>query len=145
MRRLRAWGRLPGRERAAVLHALALLAGVRLALWLLPFERTQRWALTRPPAERRGLPAPRLAWAIAAASRAVPRATCLTQALAGQMLLAHHGHRSQVHLGVARGADRQFEAHAWLTCAGRVVLGAAEQGRFKPLAAFEPPARGTGT
>lgn len=144
MRRLDKWRRLPGPERAAVLHALALLWAMRLGLWGVQFERVQRWATTRAPAERRGLPAPRLAWAITAASRAVPRATCLTQALAGQALLAHHGHRSQVHLGVARGVDRRFEAHAWLTCAGRVVLGAAEQGRFKPLAAFDPPTRGAG-
>ena len=133
MTRLLKWLRLPGAERAAVLQAWTLLWLARLGLWLVPFARLQRFALTRAPAERRGLPAPRLAWAITAASRGVPRATCLTQALAGQMLFASHGHRSQVHLGVARGADRQFEAHAWLTCAGRVVLGAAEQGRFKPL------------
>lgn len=139
MRRLLKFVRLPGTERAAVLHALALLWGMRLGLGLAPFARLQRWAGTRAPSERHGLPAPRLAWAITAASRAVPRATCLTQALAGQVLFAQHGHRSQVHLGVARGADRQFEAHAWLTCAGRVVLGAAEPGRFKPLPAFEPP------
>jgi len=137
MPRLLKWLRLPGPERAAVLHAWALLWLARLGLWLLPFARLQRFALTRPPSARRGLPAPRLAWAVTAARRGVPRATCLTQALAGQVLFAHHGHRSQVHLGVARGADRQFEAHAWLTCAGRVVLGAAEQGRFKPLPALD--------
>lgn len=139
MRRLLKWWRLPGAERAAVLHALALLWVLRLGLWLLPFRSVQRWALTRAPAARRGLPPPRLAWAVLAASRAVPRATCLTQALAGQALLAHHGHRSQVHLGVAHGPGRAFEAHAWLTCGGRVLLGAAEAGRFKPLPAFDPP------
>ena len=139
MRKLSKFFQLPGAERAALLHALALLWGVRLALWLLPFARVQRWALTRPPAERRGLPPPRLAWAVTAASRAVPRATCLTQALAGQVLFAHHGHRSQLHLGVTGGAGRAFEGHAWRTCAGRAVLGAAEARRFKALAAFETP------
>ncbi len=139
MRRLRKFLRLPGAERAAVLRALALLWAMRLGLWFAPFARLQRWAGTRAASPRHGLPAPRLAWAITAASRAVPRATCLTQALAGQVLFAQHGLRSQLHLGVARGVDRQFEAHAWLTCAGRVVLGAAETGRFKPLPAFDPP------
>ena len=55
----------------------------------------------------------------------VPGASCLTQALALQWLLARGGHGSDLHIGVRRAGDGRFAAHAWVSCNGRVVLGAA--------------------
>lgn len=58
-------------------------------------------------------------------ARLVPGASCLTQALALQWLLARAGHRCDLQIGVRRGGDGRFAAHAWVTCNDRVVLGAA--------------------
>jgi Transglutaminase-like superfamily len=57
----------------------------------------------------------------------VPRATCLTKALAGQVLLTHYGHSTVVHVGVTKekGAGT-FQAHAWLESDGKVLIGASE-------------------
>lgn len=51
----------------------------------------------------------------------VPKATCLVQALAAQLLLTRHGHMADLQIGVSQA--KGFEAHAWLEFEGRVVLG----------------------
>ena len=52
------------------------------------------------------------------ASCYVPRATCLVQALAAQVLLSWQGLDSHLRIGVALSADKEFEAHAWVECDG---------------------------
>jgi Transglutaminase-like superfamily len=65
----------------------------------------------------------KIAWAVAVASRYVPAATCLTQALAGQILLAHYGEAALLRIGVAKNEAGKLEAHAWVESRGRVVIG----------------------
>ena len=62
----------------------------------------------------------------AAAARAPVLATCLTEALAGHLLLRRRGAASQVHLGAARDGRGRPVFHAWLTAGAEVVLGAGE-------------------
>ena len=61
------------------------------------------------------------------ASRYVPRATCLVQALATQILLGRHGHAGQVHIGVALDEKLGFRAHAWVESQGEVLIGGSEE------------------
>src|SRR5690606_14437510 len=65
----------------------------------------------------------RIGWAVGKAAHHVPNATCLTQALAAQLLLARYRHESRLCIGVARDGERGFEAHAWIEAEGRVVVG----------------------
>jgi hypothetical protein len=76
-----------------------------------------------------------LAWAVTMAGRHIPDATCLTQALAIHALLTQAGHRARVEIGVAK--ESRFEAHAWVTCNGSVVLGATESALYHPILAWE--------
>jgi hypothetical protein len=142
-RRARKFLSLPPAERGLLLRAWGLVWAARLGLWLLPFAALRRWAGAAPargaPASTDAPPVERLAWSVSAASRLVPRASCLTQALAGQKLLARHGHPARLHLGVARGDRGQFEAHAWLEAEGQIILGDRERRRFTPLTTFEGP------
>ena len=79
-----------------------------------------------------------IAWAVAAASRCVPVATCLVQALAAQVLLGRRGHPVELHIGVARGARGRLEAHAWVESRGRVVIGGVDDlSRYTRLLALE--------
>jgi hypothetical protein len=55
----------------------------------------------------------------------VPGASCLTQAMALQYLLARAGHASELFVGVRQDEAGAFQAHAWLACNARTVLGAA--------------------
>lgn len=105
--------------------ALITIVRVRVALWLLPWSRLAkstalRRRITLPP------PSPeRLEWTIRVASRAVPYATCLTQALALQRVFARHGYRSIVQVGVCH-IDRHFVAHAWVEHEGQTRLSTPE-------------------
>lgn len=67
----------------------------------------------------------RIGRAITRGASVVPwRSDCLIQALAGQAWLARSGMPSRIVLG-ARSADNgRLDAHAWLECAGIVVVGA---------------------
>jgi hypothetical protein len=128
----------PAAEQRALLAAIAVVAVVRLSLWVLPFRAihrasSARGAAPRVPGAPRSAPPERLVWAVEAAARRVPRATCLVRALAAQVLLARHGHASQLRLGVARGAGRAFEAHAWLEGNGRVLIGGGPEERYAAL------------
>jgi hypothetical protein len=113
--------RLTVQQRKLRFEALLLLWCVRLALWLLPYrvvKRLFRRPVTASP--QRGLES--IVSSLRAATRFVPKATCLVQAIAGHYLLAKYGYISTFHIGVAREGDR-FKAHAWLCHNGEVLLG----------------------
>jgi hypothetical protein len=71
----------------------------------------------------KGHPIERVVWSVEAASRRIPRATCLTQALAAATLLANNGHAAVLRVGVAKNDDGSLRAHAWVESDGRTVLG----------------------
>ena len=116
-------------------RALLTTALVRAALWLLPFGsvrslvarlgRRTHWRARRSADER-------IAWAVAASARAVPGATCLTQALATKVLLSREGLRGDLRIGVAKDGDT-LTAHAWVECDSRVVIGDHDLERFTVL------------
>ncbi|MEQ5787982.1 lasso peptide biosynthesis B2 protein [Erythrobacter sp. NFXS35] len=111
--------------RAAAFDArcLAVLAIMRIALSTIGYTAIRR---KMPRAEARTdsqFWARQVARRIERLARFVPGATCLTQALALQFVLARTGHASLLQIGVRKGADEAFSAHAWVTCNDRVVLG----------------------
>jgi hypothetical protein len=124
---------MDGRDRRLLWQALPLVIAVRVALWVLPVRfllgRASRRAESACPAPTSPDPG-RIAWSVRAAARRVPRATCLTQALASQFLLARHGHRSRLHLGVARSPDGVMAAHAWVDCGERLMVGGRSVDRY---------------
>jgi hypothetical protein len=131
---------LPDDERGVMLQAALLLPTVRLVQMSLSFKRW-RPLLTRaaPVASKRLTPAA-IARAVDRARRGVPGVyTCLPVAYAGHLLLHRHGHASTVQVGVARDPDGKVEAHAWVECEGRVLIGELpDLSRFVPF----PPLRG---
>ncbi len=119
---MRKFWQLSMAERGLLLNAGVLLAVYRAALWLLPWHRV---AVLRP-SRGTSRPSPfgvdRLEWAVRTACRPIPRATCLTQALALHHLLARAGYASSIHIGVARAPGGEFEAHAWVEHDGITML-----------------------
>ncbi len=139
MRHLHSVARLENRARRALIQAYVLLWVIRMGLWVLSFRRLRAlvaWA-TRTRRKVRCLPTntvQTIAWAVRAGSRYVPSATCLTQALAGQILLARYGYASELRIGVAQESGRSFEAHAWLLCDDEIVIGGGgDLARFTSL------------
>jgi len=64
-----------------------------------------------------------IARAVSRAARRVPRATCLTQAIAASMMLGRRGVPATIRFGAAREPRGRFIAHAWVECQGRIVIG----------------------
>jgi hypothetical protein len=69
----------------------------------------------------------------------VPAATCLTQALATQVLLDQRGQTARTRIGVVKGEDGQLQAHAWVESEGVVVIGGSESEikQYTPLLALD--------
>jgi hypothetical protein len=108
-------------DRSLLRQAFLSLLRVRFALWLVPWRRLaastdakEMVAPARPGVDR-------VEWAIRAASHFIPRATCLTRAVALHRLLSRHGYESVVQIGVSK-ADGRFDAHAWVEHDGRPLL-----------------------
>lgn len=122
---IRQFAALPALERKLLLYAILLVAVMRVILWMLPFSLVRKLNLSRQKIvpSLAALPVHRLAWAVQVAGRRIPRATCLTQALAMQRLLASAGHPAELRIGVVKDALRGFESHAWVEWQGNVVLG----------------------
>jgi hypothetical protein len=133
-----------GRREAAraAVSAFAVVAFIRLGLTFSSFEwlRSRLLGASEPPRYFDLTVVRRTAWSVLAASRFVPFASCLTQALAGQVLLARQGVHSEIRLGVRQGQRGSLMAHAWLVCDDLVVLGGEDgaAGQFSPIAHFGP-------
>lgn len=123
------------RDKWLLMAAWILVGAVRLSITVRGFRNapalcrdSMALPLASPALSRR------VEWAIYAASRLVPRATCLIQARAGQRLLAWRGCGSEIIVGARRGEDGALKAHAWLVSGDLLVLG----GRQEDLARFQP-------
>jgi hypothetical protein len=134
--------RLSWSDQRLLVRIVLLLTAIRVGLWLLPFSVLRRQLHTGlpfgafPPALIAAR-AERVARLVAASSRVVPGATCLTQSLAVQFLLKRAGHASVIRIGVARNDACGFEAHAWVDCHGHVLLDhPADVARYTVLASF---------
>jgi hypothetical protein len=114
---------------------MVVVPAIRLALAVMPLKRVHaylRRASVRSATSHRP-PVRDLEWAVQAVGRRVPGATCLTQALALELLLMRSGYDARMEIGVAR-VNGHFEAHAWVeTEAGVRLLEGTEPTRFKKL------------
>ncbi len=139
--------RLSGAERRLLVIAALLQAVIRVGLALLGY-RTLHGLLGRVAGARPRLlqtPEPegvaRIAWAATRASRVVPGAACLTQALAAQVLLERRGLPARVRIGVTHTEGARLLAHAWVESHGRIVLGGTEVSGYTPLTLAERETR----
>ena len=131
------WG-LPPAARRLFMAAAFLIFGLWIALRFLPFSFVRRVVERATDA-----PSPSLsnetttqpvAWAIRAAGRFLPFATCLPRALSGYLLLHRKGCPADLKIGVTRDPDGQFLAHAWVESGGGVVIGTLpDLARYTPL------------
>jgi len=138
-RQIRQFLRASPTERKVFSLAFATVAAVRVALFLFPSGVIVRWVrrLALQPSKVTSIQATPalLMWGVQTASRYVPRASCLTQAVAGLLLLHRYGHKANLCIGVANTKSGGFRAHAWLERKGSVILGGDVSG-FTRMSAF---------
>ena len=139
----RRYAALSAPDRGLFLETLILMAVVRVCLagcsvlrvWRILSGYMRYW----PGASRRDrADVARIQWAVSAAARRIPGATCLVRALTAAVLLQRRGLRSEVCLGVRKDPEsRAFEAHAWVLCEQHVVVGAVDdRSGFSELSRF---------
>jgi hypothetical protein len=140
MRYLHKFLGLPVVEQWLLIKAALLVGSTKLGLKLLPFRVLRRLveSLSRPivwwPASEQ-FSVEKIAWAVELVSRYVP-ATCLSRALAAQVLLARRGYPVLLHFGAVKEGER-FLAHAWLESEGQVVIGGHIVEPYTPLGTLE--------
>jgi len=141
MEQIRKFSSLSTADQSLLLKAVFLLGMITLGLRVLSFQTLQRFLIgTRQKnAGVRHTDQPsanRITWAVRVASRHVPAATCLPQALAVRMLFKQQGYPARLHIGVAKGERGQLEAHAWVESQGRIVVGnSRDLSHYTPLRA----------
>lgn len=127
MKQLLKFLRLPVAEKKLFFHALYLLTVYRVRLRTIPiqklFYRVQSLSQTNLPASPGPVSPARMARLIRIASHFIPGSTCLSNALAAQILFSSYGHKTKLHIGVARDQKNTFEAHAWLSLEGAIIIG----------------------
>jgi len=131
---------LPAAEFGLFFKAVFLLLAVRLALWLLPFRLQKSLFLDPDRAWPSGPPGcrfspERIGWIVEVASRVIPRATCLVQALAANRLLTRAGHPAELRIGVVKNENGFFQAHAWTKSGDKVIVGCHQPGYYASLLA----------
>ena len=120
---------LSGPEMLFLAHCLAVVVAVRLGLTLLSYNKVRHMVTRLDAREAADIgDLRRVAWGVAAAARLVPGASCLTQALSGQYLLARQGSASKISIGIERNAGTELKAHAWLMSGDHIVLGGSLSG-----------------
>jgi len=140
MNRLNKFLRLSFNEKILLVRISLLLATTRLSLSLLPFKTLRKVLTAISPLIARGgevWSEDRLVWAVGAASRYVPRATCLAQALAIQLVLKQSGRQASLHIGVNGVEGNHLDAHAWVESQGRVLFGGSDLGSYTHLLALQ--------
>jgi len=136
LRRLKRFAALSAAERALLRSALLVVVMARVALWILPL-RVVRRAVARAASAAPEAPVDETVWAVKLTSDYVPRATCLTQALAVQALLSRSGYASRVEIGVAKEGAQAFEAHAWVMIGDQIVIGGPTVDHYSRLYGWE--------
>jgi len=142
MKNLLKFFHLPFAEKKLFFHALYLLVVYRIRLQMSPiqdlFLRVQSHSQTTLPTISGPVSPVRIARLIRIASHFILRSTCLSEALAGQVLFASYGYKTNLHIGVAKDAENSsFEAHAWLSFEGKILIGGIpDLLRFKELSSF---------
>jgi transglutaminase superfamily protein len=109
-----------------LLKATITVAAVRLALWLVPYDRIRAYLKKPPPVSKHPQSTASVVRFVNAASRVIPLATCLTRAVAAELLLRRNGHDASLKIGVSKTASDSLLAHAWVESDGVIVIGGDE-------------------
>lgn len=150
---LRKLGRLDRERRAALAEAALLHAAVAIAIRVVPWRAMRRFT-TSPDVVQAFRPAatadPKVrttmdlkvrttvdvvAWAVTTVAVVIPvGSTCLTRAIAADLMLKRRGFESVLVFGVAHH-DGPPRFHAWVECHGGAIVGGEECDAYASLSA----------
>ncbi len=135
---------LPFRDKFFFLDAVLLLSISKLVVLTVPFKKVAphlgkvngevNYELDSIQLQK----ADRIKLFINMAAGNVPfRSVCLDQAMAGMLLLRRFRIPSNLCLGVKRNeAEKKLDAHAWIECGGRILIGGQRSLQYNKVAHF---------
>lgn len=132
-------------EKKFFINAFYLLTIYRIRLRSTPFHTLLEQVSVdtktlKSKSPRETISATRMAHFIRIASSFIPGSTCLSNALAGQILFARNGYKTELRIGIAHNELNPFEAHAWLTLNETILIGDVQDiSRFKELPLQQTP------
>ncbi|MBI5680861.1 MAG: lasso peptide biosynthesis B2 protein [Methanobacterium sp.] len=117
-------------EKYILIKSFILLWIVRIMLWILPFSYIQKISgdLTVNNDKKNTnhkISINKILYSVDITSKYVPLCTCLTRALAAQILLKRENYNSSIKIGVCKD-NGKLESHAWLEVDNKIVLGESE-------------------
>jgi hypothetical protein len=119
--------RLSSGDKNLLIRIALWLCAIRLGLWFLPFRNLcrllNRWVLANNRQTADESSVKKVVWGVRKVSRYVPAASCLTQALVTWVFLRARGQCADLRIGVAKDAQGQLEAHAWVKIGSTIVVG----------------------
>lgn len=115
-------------DQRLLMTALVLVVCVRVGLKLLPFRVVRGMVANvksryRQPQSQDLQVVTKVSSSVRRVSKYVPGASCLTQALATQVLLTRRGQISNLRIGVNKDVEGDFKAHAWVESEGKIIIG----------------------
>lgn len=120
--------RLGVRHFATLTRTMLVVAGFRIALVFFKYRQIAQRITVRAPSKIVDKQAAYVAaWSVKQVSRVIPFASCLTQALSVQYLLAKLGFSSVIRVGMRLDTTDAIHAHAWVLFEDLVLIG--ENGR----------------
>jgi hypothetical protein len=140
---LRKFFSLPWGDRLLLIEATLWLGLARLVMLAIPFrwlapslgQQMLESPTTDEPAQHED--ARRLSRAVVTMSRYTPwESKCLTQAIAGKMMLKRRGIASTLYLGVMKDGNNGLSAHAWLRSGTVILTGGPGRERFTVVSTF---------
>lgn len=141
MDRIRRFLSLPMADRLLFLQSMSLLGVVAVMLRILPFPLVQRLLLQGKAGSGGNITEQvekGVVWSVSSASRFVPAATCLPQAIVAKLLLEKRGCPATLRLGVAMSPRQELVAHAWIERDGRILIGGTDSySRYSALPPLE--------
>lgn len=122
------FARLLGRHHRQLIHATFVLARIRWLLASGSYRSAQTWLerkSVRQPMREVSIPV--ATWSVKHASRLIPGAACLAQALALRYILLRAGEECIIRVGVKVDDKTTFGAHAWVMYKNHCILGGTEE------------------
>lgn len=132
----------PNSKKKLMLKVLVRVTLSRLGLWFVSFRQLSHWMVGDERLEVSEVTdwksIREVVSLVKCASRFVPSASCLTQALATQSLLAGMGQTCILRIGVDKDDSQKLIAHAWIEVEGKIIIGKLRDiGRYSILARSE--------
>jgi hypothetical protein len=125
MQRLRKFLRLKTSHKLLLVRCVVQLALTRAGLALFGYKRVSASLERRLAKKTRPGDAREIIWGVRTAAQVLRGSKCLAQAVTLHFLLARSGYPSVIRVGVAKGDDVVFDAHAWVIFNNAIVIGEA--------------------